>query len=486
VKWNGMSRDVPRESAPADPMPDTVPPAGSDLADAPVPAVASGEASLPPAHRARIPLYIRVLIGVVLGATLGVVFGKDPYFGGALGGLKNEHLGTLGMLVIKALRALAVPLVLFAILDAFTKTRIPALSGARLILICLVNVSVAMTIGLTIMNTVRPGERWRGQMETLSREVEAKPVAVKKSDDPEAPGATLELLPNLAYYVPSSLARPFVYNNLISVVLIALLTGAAVRRVQEKQEASGETSIRTVTAFIEATYQVLVQMLEWIILTVPFAVFGVVAEVVGRAGLSVFNILWVFLVTALAGLVIHSLIYYPLVAWFVGRKPPRVYLGLGADAIVTGLSTNSSLATVPITLRCLDRMGVSPASSRLAACVGTNLNNDGITLYEAIAALFLAQAIGMTLGLDQQLVVVLAAIMAGAGVAGIPEAGLIVLPLVLGAAGLPEATVAAALPLLLPVDWIIARARSGVNVMSDMLVAILLDRFGGRSDASVR
>jgi Na+/H+-dicarboxylate symporter len=109
--------------------------------------------------------------------------------------------------------------------------------------------------------------------------------------------------------------------------------------------------------------------------------------------------------------------------------------------------------------------------------VGTNLNNDGITLYEAIAALFLAQAIGLTLSLDQQFVVVLAAIMAGAGVAGIPEAGLIVLPLVLGAAGLPEATVAAALPLLLPVDWIIARARSGVNVMSDMLVAILLDRF---------
>jgi Na+/H+-dicarboxylate symporter len=121
-------------------------------------------------------------------------------------------------------------------------------------------------------------------------------------------------------------------------------------------------------------------------------------------------------------------------------------------------------------------MGISPASSRLAACVGTNLNNDGITLYEAMAALFLAQAIGMELGIDRQIIVVLASIMAGAGVAGIPEAGLIVLPLVLGAAGLPEAVVVTALPLLLPVDWIIARVRSGVNVMSDMLVAILLDR----------
>lgn len=480
-----MSSDAPRDTVPQNEASRSDFPEEEEIEQsklAPAGAVepsASGDSGM---HRHRFPLYVRVLIGVVLGATLGVVFGKDPYFGGALGGLKNEHLGTLGMLVIKALRALAVPLVLFAILDAFTRTRIPARSGGRLILICLVNVSVAMTIGLTIMNTVRPGEQWRGHMEQLSREVEAKPVTAKKSDDPEAPGATLELLPNLAYYVPSSLARPFVYNNLISVVLIALLTGAAIRRVQQKQEETGETSIRAVVGFIGGMYQVLVQMLEWIILTVPFAVFGVVAEVVGRSGLGVFSILWVFLVTALVGLAIHSLIYYPLVAWLVGRKPPKVYLGIGADAIVTGLSTNSSLATVPITLRCLERMGVSPASSRLAACVGTNLNNDGITLYEAIAALFLAQAIGLTLGLDQQFVVVLSAIMAGAGVAGIPEAGLIVLPLVLGAAGLPEATVAAALPLLLPVDWIIARARSGVNVMSDMLVAILLDRFAGRSE----
>ena len=103
-----------------------------------------------------------------------------------------------------------------------------------------------------------------------------------------------------------------------------------------------------------------------------------------------------------------------------------MYLGVGADAILTGLSTNSSLASVPITLRCLEKMNISPANARLAACVGTNLNNDGITLYEAIAALFLAQAVGMNLGLGQQVVVVLASIMAGAGVAGVPEAGLVV------------------------------------------------------------
>jgi Na+/H+-dicarboxylate symporter len=220
----------------------------------------------------------------------------------------------------------------------------------------------------------------------------------------------------------------------------------------------------------------LVQMLDWVVQAVPFAVFGVVAQEVGSKGLSIFSVLAVFLGTCLLGLAIHSLLYYPFIAWFWGRMPPKKYLGIGGEAIITGLSTNSSLATVPVTLKCLDRMGVSVGSSRLAACVGTNLNNDGITLYEAMAALFLAQAIGMQLGLGQQIVIVIASIMAGAGVAGIPEAGLIVLPLVLGAAGLPEAAIATAIPLIVPVDWIIARARSGVNVMSDMLVAILLDK----------
>ena len=142
---------------------------------------------------------------------------------------------------------------------------------------------------------------------------------------------------------------------------------------------------------------------------------------------------------------------------------------------MTAVSSNSSLATVPITLRCLDRMQVSPQSARLAACVGTNLNNDGITLYAAMAALFLAQALGFDLPLGNQLLIVAASMIAGAGVAGIPEAGMIVLPLVLSGAGLPTHVIVAAIPLILTVDWIIARARSGVNVLSDMLVAILLD-----------
>ncbi len=428
----------------------------------------------PPRRRRfpHLPLYARVLIGVALGLAFGMIFKTGPI----VAGLRNEDLGQLGMLVIRLLKALAVPLILFAILDAFLRVEVSARRGAWLILICLINVSVAFAIGLMLLNTLRPGEQWRGRLEEIAGLVEREVPGTKDAAKAEKPQATLDPLKNITGYVPESLVEPFLRNNVITVVLLGLLGGAALRRVRARRAVEG-AGFEAVEQFVEAVYQTLMQMLSWVVQTIPFAVFGVVAHVVGRSGIGVFQALGSFLGIILLGLAIHGLIYYPLMAWLVGGKSPRVYIGRGADAILTGLSCNSSLATVPVTLRCLtEKMGVSQESARLSACVGTNLNNDGITLYEAMAALFLAQAYGFDLTVSQQAVVVLASLMAGIGVAGIPEAGLIVLPLVLSAAGLPDELIVVAIPLILPVDWIIARVRSGVNVMSDMLVAILLDR----------
>jgi Na+/H+-dicarboxylate symporter len=195
-------------------------------------------------------------------------------------------------------------------------------------------------------------------------------------------------------------------------------------------------------------------------------------------------LLGIFLVTMLAGLLIHALIYYPRMARWLGKMPIKNYFGQGMDAILMGFSTNSSLATVPVTLRCLtEKMGISERSARLSALIGTNLNNDGIILYEAMTAIFLAQAIGFSLDIPQQLLIVAASVMVGVGVSGIPEAGLIALPLVLSTIGLSEQLIVMIIPLIATVDWIIARCRSVVNVMSDMLVAILLDRFEDKTEA---
>ncbi len=417
-----------------------------------------------------IPLYVRVVIAVVLGGALGVVCGT----GDIIGGVTTEHLGKLGLLVIRVLKMLAIPLVMFAVIDAIARTNVTGRMGLRLIVICMVNVGVAMTIGLTLMNLLSPGEAWQGHIRELAGIADL--AAVKAPP----PGVSLSPIDNLARWVPETVVQPFSENNVIAVVLFALLAGAAIRTV--KRDPAAADSVGTILRFIDGTCRVLMKMLAWVIEAVPFAVFGVVAHVVGKAGLGAFSALSGFVGIILLGMAIHALIYYPLMAWLVGHKPPRVYLGRGANAILTGLSTNSSLATVPITLRSLEAMDVRPESARLAALIGTNLNNDGITLYEAMAALFLAQALGYDLSVGAQITIVLASMMAGIGIAGIPEAGLIVLPLVLSAAGLPEQVVAAVLPLVFTVDWILARVRSAVNVMADMLVAVLLDRWSRARD----
>ena len=424
-----------------------------------------------PLHPKHWPLSIRVLLALVIGILLGVFGGSEPYFYQ----LDNGDLGQIGLLIIRLLKALAVPLILFSILDAFARTPISARSGGLLVLICLFNVTVAFGIGLTLMNVFKPGLAWRGHIDQLLGKL-AVPAAT-----PSTTPASLDPLQNLGGYIPASLLEPLLNNNVIAVVLIALLFGAALNALKHRPAAHGEVDPQPLEAMIAAIYHLLVKVLGWVVNIVPLAVLCLVAQAVGKAGLSIFGELSSYGGIIAAGLCLHGLIYYPVAAWVAGGKSPHIYLGRGADAVLTGLSTNSSLATVPITLQCLQRMGVKDGSARLAACAGTNLNNDGVTLYEAMTALFLAQAIGFDLDAGQQIIIVLAALMAGAGIAGIPEAGLIVLPLVLSAAGLPEAVVAAAIPLIAPIDWIIARLRSAVNVLSDMLVAILLDAWERRS-----
>jgi len=411
-----------------------------------------------------------VIIGVVLGAACGLVFGTGEIVFGAT----TEHLSQIGILVIRLLKMLAVPLVLFAIVDGVARTEVSARMGGRLIVICLVNVTVAFTIGLTLMNLLEPGAAWQGRIS----EITGQPGLEAARHAPA--GTTLSPFDNLMKWVPESVVQPFAENNVISVVLFAILIGAALRKTLHGPPGATAETARAVSKVVEGGYHMLTQMLMWVVELAPFAVFGVVAFVVGKAGLDAFSSLWGFLFTILLGFTLHAGGYYTLMAWLVGRKPPRVYLGKGANAIVMGLSTNSSLATVPVTLASLEQMGVSEESARMSACIGTNLNNDGITLYEAMAALFLAQGLGYDLSLSAQLTIVAASLMAGVGIAGIPEAGLIVLPLVLSAAGLPEHVVAALIPVIFVVDWILARCRSVVNVMSDMLVAILLDRWRSR------
>ncbi len=447
------------------------------------------------AGRRRIPFYLRVLAGAALGTVVGMLAQR--------GGQSVTMLSDLGMLVITLLKTLATPLILFAVLDAFLRTRIPARKGAKLVAIGLINAVVAIFIGMGLAVMLRSGESWQGRLDRIHQSIGASTSGRKEFDEDQervedliatlvkngtltkmeaqSRPATLDPVKNLARYVPKNLPDPFRRNNVITVVLLAVLGGAALRGIKDRGGPNADPTTRpgmeAIEGVVHVGFQAFSRMLEWVVWLIPFAVFGIVAKVVSVTGPGVFSILGTFLGAMALGLFLHAFVYYSLLLLVIGRVSPLWFFRQAVEPIVTSLSVGSSLATLPVTLRTLnDRLKVSPDSARLAACVGTNLNHDGIILYEAAAAIFIAQAFGMHLSPLQMAAVALASVMAGVGIAGIPEAGLITLPLVLSAAGLSTEVVATVIPLILPVDWILGRCRACVNVISDMTVAVLLDR----------
>jgi Na+/H+-dicarboxylate symporter len=436
--------------------------------------VTSSNAEPVPAYNPlRWPLYLRVLLGVAIGTAIGIKFGSGEI---ALG-WTNEDLKDLGGLYIRLLTALATPLIFFAIVDAFVQTRISGWQGLKLILVCCVNIAVAFAIGLTILNIWQPGRTWQGTLvERASESASANGAQVPKLTE-QAQSSSLSLLDLLDSYIPKSIAQPAAENMVLTVAVLAIFLGAAMRSLKSTSDTGLAEAIGTFERLITASFQILLKMLSWLIEIAPIAICLAIAGVVGATedvG-ALLQRVGVFFVTVMAALGLHALVYYPLSAWLIGGVSPRMLFGEGAGAILTGFSINSSLATAPLTLKALDRMHISESSARLSACVGTNFNNDGITLYEAITALFVAQAAGMELHVAQQISILLAVLAGSMGIAGIPNSGLIILTLVLKAARLPDDVVNLVLPIVYSIDFINARVRSAVNVMGDMQVAILLD-----------
>lgn len=386
----------------------------------------------------RIPLYGRIIIGVVLGVAAGLALGSQAAF-----------LATPGKLVLRLLGALAPPLILAAIVHTFMTTHLGGPLAARLPRLLLMNTLVAITVGLTVANVIQPG---RGAGLTPSE------PAVETT---HAANPLVAFIEN----VPKSLLGPLGDDGkVIGVIFVAVAFGMALR--QERHRPLG-TVEHVVKLFLDS----LIKILHWIIAVVPLAVFGIVASIVGTEGFAQFQALGVFVLSVLLALAIQAA-YYLLRIRFGSWVRPADLLRGGRDALVMAFSTASSTATMPVTYAALkDRVGLREQSASMGALVGANFNNDGTALYEAMAALFIAQMIGIDLSGHQQLMVVLTSIIASVGAAGIPEAGLVTMTMVFTAVGLPVQFI----PVLLTVDWFLDRCRTAINVMGDMNVSCLLD-----------
>jgi DAACS family dicarboxylate/amino acid:cation (Na+ or H+) symporter len=384
------------------------------------------------------PLYARILGAVALGLVVGVIFGGQA-----------APLELPAKLVLRALGALAPPLILLAIVQALMRAHLGGRQALRLITLLLTNTLIAIGIGLLVANVVRPGS-WSKAAPGL------EPVKVSGAADPFA---------QIFDSVPKSIVGPFSDNGTVmGVIFIAVAFGVALRSLKNHE-------VRTVDDLVHVALTSLITILHWIVDLVPVAVFGIVASIVGVKGFRDFVALGGFVLAVILALTLQAGYYLARVRLGSWVRPLDLLRGT-RDALVMAFSTGSSTATMPVTYACLrDNVKLREQSASMGALVGANFNNDGTALYEAMSALFVAQLLGMQLTLGQQFTVVLTSVIASVGAAGIPEAGLVTMTMVFKAVALPTDYIA----MLLTVDWLLDRCRTALNVMGDVTVSCLLD-----------
>ena len=392
-----------------------------------------------------LPLYAWVILAVAIAIPVGLFWGEGA-----------TNLELLPRLILRALTALAAPLVVLAILSAIVTNEVKGRLGALMMLFYLINTLVAMLIGLGLSNLLQPGKG-------------ASLVEPGTSTPTLATKTATELIMDL---IPRSIGEPFTQNHLAQLVLLTLALGIGLVKIRESQKARGEKSFSVVVDLLTIGFELLMKVLLWVVALVPLAVFGIVASSVGqKEGMRVFaSLIWLIIVVV-AGLSIQ-VVWYLIQMWVLARMSPLRFLRGSLNVMANTISTASTAATIPITLRSLQRLGISRRSSQLTACIGTNFNNDGTALYQATAVLFMAQALGYHLSILDQIMIMLTTLVASVGAGGIPSGSFVTMPLIFSAVRLP----ADKIPILLTVDWLLDRCRTTSNVLGDMTVAVLLDR----------
>lgn len=401
-----------------------------------------------------VPLYVWVIAAALLAIPIGLLWGEGA-----------GQLELLPKLIIRALGALAAPLVVLAILSAIVSNEIRGRQGLLMMLYYLINTLVAMGFALILSNLIRPG-------------LGAQLIDLANPPAPPPRKTVTELLIEL---VPRSVGDAFTQNNLAQLVLLTLALAIGLVKIRNEQQARGEKTYKVAVDLLNLGFELLMRVLLWVVALVPFAVLGVIASSVGqKEGIAVFKSLIWLIVVVLLGLSCQVTWYLIVMALF-GRMSPLRFLRGAGDVAASTFSTASTAATMPITLKALARLGVSRESSQLAACVGTNFNNDGTALYQATAVLFMAQALGYPLDPVAQVIIVVTTLVASVGAGGIPSGSFVTLPLIFAAVGLPPDKI----PVLLTVDWFLDRCRTTSNVLGDMTVAVLLERTHGPRSHSV-
>jgi Na+/H+-dicarboxylate symporter len=388
-------------------------------------------------------IVLQIIIGAFLGALLGALFPDRLLI-----------LTQIAKMAIHWVKIIAGPFLFMSVFIALLQVQTQASVGLKLVTIALFNTTIAIVIGISLTSLL---------VMNTDFIIDFPQVVIEAG-----PSGALSFEGWIKTLSPESLFSPLIHNEILLLALTALLLGIATRRTFVYDAATLQAVIRGA----EKIKQVVEQLLYWILNLMPIAVFLVIAGSVSQYGFSIFSVLSKYVAVVILALALQCFLVYGGWIVLVAKIKFKDFWREAKTPVLYSLGINSSLATLPLTLKALKNLHISDRSASLGAGVATNLNNDGIVLYEASAVFFIAHLSGADWGTMEMVLAALTCIVASMGITGVPEAGFISLTVVVSAMGLPLE----ALPILLSVDWIMGRLRSGVNVMSDMTLSIALDK----------
>ncbi|SDS57244.1 Na+/H+-dicarboxylate symporter [Gillisia sp. Hel1_33_143] len=410
----------------------------------------------------KLALHWQILLGMALGVLFALVltnFSWGPDFVG-------DWIKPFGNIFINSLKLIAVPLILASLIKGISDLKdISKLSkmGTRTILTYIGTTVIAVSIGLALVNLIKPGSAInQGTRDDLISSYEGDANVRIADAQKQKDAGPLQALEDL---VPSNIFGAASDNsNMLQVIFFAIFFGIGLILIPEKQS-------KPVKDFFDGFNEVILKMIDLIMLTAPYGVFALLAAlVVESPSTDLFAALAMYALTVLIGLAL-MIGFYVLLVWIVTKNKPSFFLNGMAPAQLLAFSTSSSAATLPVTMeRVEEHMGVHKEVASFVLPIGATINMDGTSLYQAVAAVFIAQAFGMDLSFGTQLGIIATATLASIGSAAVPGAGMVMLVIVLAQAGIPEAGLA----LIFAIDRPLDMCRTTVNVTGDAAVAMIV------------
>jgi len=391
-------------------------------------------------------LTVAILIGLILGVITATIFGENAVY-----------VGFLGDIFLNALKMVVIPLlfcsIIMGIVNLGDATKLGR-TGLKSVLYFLATGAIAALIGILLVNVITPGAG-HGAASGMLRPAMETP-------------APYSFFTWLADQVPANIFRAAAETQILPLIVLAVFLGLVLVAIGNKG--------RPVIAVFDGINDAMMKIVRIVLWFAPVGIFGLVAGQIGAHGgmsgfVDVLGILGNYALVVIIGLILHAVIILPLILrFFSGKSPIEYFIGV-SQALMTGLATASPAATLPVTMECVEEKNdVDKRASSLVLPLGAAIGVDGTALFQAVAAVFIAQAWGIDLSIFQQLTIFVTAVLASIGTAGVPQAALMTLALVLRAAGLPIEGIG----MILAVDWFLDRCRATVNIWGSAVGAAVI------------